>query len=118
MKWVEDILPNNEQWGQFSKGLLSFRDSISNSIELGMHKSHFCERRSKALIVLWNWIVDPRLKKLGENKVDEWRRWFDTRLDDAIEAANNQEHPEIERKSIQCQILLLSIDSDSIHRFA
>lgn len=43
-------------------------------------------------------ILDPRLKKLSDNKVNEWRRWFDTRLDDAIEAASTQQHPEIERK--------------------
>lgn len=42
---------------------------------------------------------DPRLKQLSENKVAEWRRWFDTRLDDAIEAAATQQHPEIESKT-------------------
>lgn len=26
----------------------------------------------------------------------EWRRWFDSRLDDAIEAAATQENPQIE----------------------
>lgn len=41
------------------------------------------------------WILDPRLKQLSENKVGEWRRWFDNRLDDAIEAASTQQHPEI-----------------------
>lgn len=29
----------------------------------------------------------------------EWRRWFDSRLDDAIEAAATQQHPEIESKT-------------------
>lgn len=32
-------------------------------------------------------ILDPRLKQLGEEKVNEWRLWFDNRLDNAIEAA-------------------------------
>jgi hypothetical protein len=32
-------------------------------------------------------ILDPRLKKLGEEKVGEWKLWFDNRLDQAIEAA-------------------------------
>lgn len=41
---------------------------------------------------------DPRLKQLSENKMNEWRRWFDTRLDDAIEAAAKEPHPEIESK--------------------
>lgn len=44
------------------------------------------------------YISDPRLKQLTDSKVNEWRRWFDTRLDDAIEAASTQQHPEIERK--------------------
>lgn len=43
-------------------------------------------------------ISDPHLKQLGEDKMDEWRRWFDNRLDNAIEAATTQQHPEIESK--------------------
>lgn len=31
--------------------------------------------------------LDPRLKQLGEEKMGEWRLWFDNRLDNAIEAA-------------------------------
>lgn len=42
--------------------------------------------------------TDPRLKQLTDSKVSEWRNWFDTRLDDAIEAASAKKHPEIERK--------------------
>jgi optic atrophy protein 1 len=33
-------------------------------------------------------ILDPRLKQLSEDKMSEWRKWFDNRLDNAIEAAN------------------------------
>lgn len=32
--------------------------------------------------------LDPKLKQLGEDKIAEWRAWFDSRLDDAIEAAD------------------------------
>lgn len=32
-------------------------------------------------------LLDPRLKELGEEKMNEWRLWFDNRLDNAIEAA-------------------------------
>lgn len=47
-------------------------------------------------------ISDPQLKQLGEDKMAEWRRWFDNRLDNAIEAATTQQHPEIEsKKSLQ-----------------
>lgn len=31
--------------------------------------------------------LDPRIKQLGEDKMSEWRLWFDNRLDNAIEAA-------------------------------
>lgn len=32
------------------------------------------------------YFLDPRLKKLSEDKMVEWRQWFDSRLDNAIEA--------------------------------
>lgn len=40
--------------------------------------------------------LDPHLKQLGEEKVQEWRNWFDSRLDNAIEVAENQENQQIE----------------------
>lgn len=55
-------------------------------------------RKSRQSIRIFNSILDPRLKQLTDSKVSEWRSWFDTRLDDAIEAASAQQHPEIERK--------------------
>ncbi|XP_031635854.1 dynamin-like 120 kDa protein, mitochondrial isoform X4 [Contarinia nasturtii] len=72
-KWLDDVLPNNDQWSSFSNNLKSIKNSVRDSIE-----------------------IDPRLKELSEKKMDEWRAWFDTRLDDAIEAASTQQHPEIE----------------------
>jgi optic atrophy protein 1 len=32
------------------------------------------------------YFLDPQLKKLSEEKFSEWRTWFDSRLDNAIEA--------------------------------
>lgn len=55
--------------------------------------------------------LDPRLKQLSENKMDEWRRWFDSRLDDAIEAASTQQHPEIESKNYIMITILVSFDN-------
>lgn len=43
-------------------------------------------------------LSDPRIKQLSDHKIAEWRRWFDSRLDDAIEAAATTQHPEIERE--------------------
>lgn len=42
--------------------------------------------------------LDPRLKQLSEHKLNEWRQWFDQRLDNAIEAAETQQNPQIESK--------------------
>lgn len=47
---------------------------------------------------LFPFILDPRLKQLSENKMNEWRQWFDQRLDNAIEAAETQQNPQIESK--------------------
>lgn len=73
MKWLEDIFPDNQQWKQFSKDLALVTKSVAETIE-----------------------IDPRLKQLGEQKVAEWRTWFDSRLDDAIEAAATQENKQLE----------------------
>lgn len=68
MKWLDDVLPDNDKWHQWRTNLVDFKDNIKNSIEL-----------------------DPRLKSLSENKYNEFKSWFDQRLDDAIAAAEAQE---------------------------
>uniref|UniRef100_A0AAG5DRH7 Dynamin-like GTPase OPA1, mitochondrial n=1 Tax=Anopheles atroparvus TaxID=41427 RepID=A0AAG5DRH7_ANOAO len=73
MKWLEEVLPDNEKWAQFTKSLLTVKDAVKDSIE-----------------------IDPRLKQLSEHKMNEWRQWFDQRLDNAIEAAETQQNPQIE----------------------
>uniref|UniRef100_A0A7G3AHH8 Dynamin-like GTPase OPA1, mitochondrial n=1 Tax=Lutzomyia longipalpis TaxID=7200 RepID=A0A7G3AHH8_LUTLO len=73
MKWLDDILPDNEQWHKFSKNLQAVGGAVRDSIE-----------------------IDPRLKKISEEKLAEWRAWFDNRLDNAIEAAETTENPTIE----------------------
>lgn len=64
MAWLNEVFPDNEQWQKFSNGVISVTGKMRDSIE-----------------------IDPRLKQLGEEKMSEWRKWFDTRLDNAIEAA-------------------------------
>ncbi|KFB35872.1 dynamin [Anopheles sinensis] len=73
MKWLEEVLPDNEKWANFTKSLLTVKDAVKDSIE-----------------------IDPRLKQLSEHKINEWRQWFDQRLDNAIEAAETQQNPQIE----------------------
>lgn len=45
-------------------------------------------------------VSDPRIKQLSDDKMAEWRVWFDSRLDNAIEAAETQENPQIESMQI------------------
>lgn len=76
MKWLDDVLPDNEQWHKFSKSLMSVGEAVRDSIE-----------------------IDPRLKKISEEKLAEWRAWFDNRLDNAIEAAETTTNPTVEGKT-------------------
>ncbi|XP_055593264.1 dynamin-like 120 kDa protein, mitochondrial isoform X2 [Uranotaenia lowii] len=73
MKWLEEVFPDNDKWAKFTSSLLKVKDSVKDSIE-----------------------IDPRLKQLSENKINEWREWFDRRLDNAIEAAETQKNEQIE----------------------
>jgi optic atrophy protein 1 len=64
MKWLNDYLPDTEQWDSFRGSLLGVKDKIKDNIE-----------------------IDPRLLTYGEVKYRNFREWFDRRLDAAIEAA-------------------------------
>lgn len=63
-KWLNDYLPDTEQWDSFRGSLLGVKDKIKDNIE-----------------------IDPRLLAYGEVKYRNFREWFDRRLDAAIEAA-------------------------------
>ncbi|XP_017484324.1 PREDICTED: dynamin-like 120 kDa protein, mitochondrial isoform X2 [Rhagoletis zephyria] len=67
MKWLDDVLPQGDKWGTFSKKLMEISSVMKDVVQ-----------------------IDPKLKELGEEKVAEWKMWFDNRLDDAIEAADYQ----------------------------
>jgi hypothetical protein len=59
-------------------------------------------------------ISDPRLKQLSEQKLDEWRAWFDTRLDNAIEAVE-VEHQENGQSTNNHNFLPFKNDCNSIN---
>ncbi|XP_008557012.1 dynamin-like 120 kDa protein, mitochondrial isoform X1 [Microplitis demolitor] len=67
VEWIENILPNDQQWQQFRESLIDIKNTVSDSIEL-----------------------DPRIKEYGESKYNEYRSWFSQRLDDAIKAAETR----------------------------
>ncbi|KAJ8918385.1 hypothetical protein NQ315_008081 [Exocentrus adspersus] len=69
LKWLEDVLPDNDKWQHWRGNLVDFKDNIKNNIEL-----------------------DPRIKAFSESKYNEFKGWFDKRLDDAIAAAEAQEN--------------------------
>lgn len=46
--------------------------------------------------------IDPRIKEYGLTKYQEYRIWFDQRLDDAIKAAESRQR-DLENNSIQSE---------------
>jgi hypothetical protein len=35
MKWLDDVLPDNEQWHKFARNFDAFKMSLRDSIEIG-----------------------------------------------------------------------------------
>lgn len=68
LKWLEEVLPDNEKFNQWRGNLIEFKDSLKNNIE-----------------------IDPRIKALSEAKYAQFKTWFDQRLDDAVAAAEKVE---------------------------
>lgn len=94
MGWLNEVFPDNEQWQKFSNGLISVTGKLKDSIEIGEHIDFSKHRFFSSIRIL-----DPRLKQLGEEKMGEWRLWFDNRLDNAIEAAEVEAQIEGEPRS-------------------
>lgn len=85
MGWLNEVFPDNEQWQNFSNGVISMTEKFKDSIEIGECCIIFVS--SDRFIIFYFLFLDPRLKELGEERMTEWRKWFDNRLDNAIEAA-------------------------------
>lgn len=84
LKWLDEILPDNEKWQQWRGNLIEFKDNIKDNIAIG---------KLWKIIEIKNYFFfywDPRIKSLTESKLGEFRSWFDQRLDNAIEAADQQ----------------------------
>ncbi|KAG7212237.1 hypothetical protein KM043_012568 [Ampulex compressa] len=69
VSWLNNIMPNEQQWQDFRESLMTARKNIAEKID-----------------------IDPRIKQLGEAKYQEYRTWFNQRLDDAIKAAEFNEN--------------------------
>ncbi|XP_023245178.1 dynamin-like 120 kDa protein, mitochondrial isoform X2 [Copidosoma floridanum] len=69
VSWINNLLPNDQQWRDLRASLLDIKNTVSDKIEL-----------------------DPRIKEIGEAKYKEYTLWFNQRLDDAIKAAQSNKN--------------------------
>lgn len=88
MGWLNEVFPDNEQWQKFSNGVVSLTEKLKDSIEIGTlnFRNFPFDYVTNYEIPIFH-ALDPNLKQLGEERMKEWRLWFDSRLDNAIEAA-------------------------------
>ncbi|XP_019696610.1 dynamin-like 120 kDa protein, mitochondrial isoform X3 [Harpegnathos saltator] len=83
--WLENMMPTEQQWQDFRGSLLMVKNTVANKIE-----------------------IDPRIKEYGQAKYEEYRVWFNQRLDDAIKAAEIHQR-DLENNSIQSAINTISM---------
>ncbi|XP_020283236.1 dynamin-like 120 kDa protein, mitochondrial isoform X5 [Pseudomyrmex gracilis] len=75
--WIQDMMPNEKQWQDFRESLMMVKSNTVDKIE-----------------------IDPRIKEFGLAKYQEYKTWFDRRLDDAIKAAESNQKEYQENSSI------------------
>lgn len=73
MGWLNELLPDNEQWGKFTTTLINAKDVIGDSLHIGVDR------------VLWLG-ADPRLRERSA----ELKEWLAQRYEDAVAAAATQ----------------------------
>ncbi|CAK1549158.1 unnamed protein product [Leptosia nina] len=64
MGWLNDLLPDNEQWEKFTTTLLDAKGKIGDQLQ-----------------------IDPRLREAGAARAAELRDWLSQRYEDAVAAA-------------------------------
>ncbi|XP_022828651.1 dynamin-like 120 kDa protein, mitochondrial isoform X2 [Spodoptera litura] len=64
MGWLNDLLPDNEQWDQFTTTLINAKSKIGDNLQ-----------------------IDPRLREAGLARAHELRDWLQQRYEDAVAAA-------------------------------
>ncbi|KAF4531828.1 hypothetical protein B566_EDAN000854 [Ephemera danica] len=68
MKWLEQYLPPPEKIDAFREGMIAMKDKLKDSFE-----------------------INPKFRTLGESKYQDFRSWFDRRLEEAIQATERAE---------------------------
>ncbi|XP_059054424.1 dynamin-like 120 kDa protein, mitochondrial [Achroia grisella] len=74
MGWLNDLLPDNEQWDRFTTTLISAKDKIGDQFQIG----------SRLMLLV---PADPRLREAGAIRAAELREWLAQRYEDAVAAA-------------------------------
>ncbi|CAG9572578.1 unnamed protein product [Danaus chrysippus] len=64
MGWLNDMLPDNDQWDRFTTTLITAKDRIGDQLQ-----------------------IDPRLREAGRARAAELRDWLSQRYEDAVAAA-------------------------------
>ncbi|CAH2061717.1 unnamed protein product, partial [Iphiclides podalirius] len=64
MGWLNELLPNNEQWDRFTTTLINAKERIGDQLQ-----------------------IDPRIRDAGLERAAEIRAWLEKRYEDAVAAA-------------------------------
>ncbi|XP_022828652.1 dynamin-like 120 kDa protein, mitochondrial isoform X3 [Spodoptera litura] len=74
MGWLNDLLPDNEQWDQFTTTLINAKSKIGDNLQIGVPLTLSVH-------------IDPRLREAGLARAHELRDWLQQRYEDAVAAA-------------------------------
>ncbi|XP_050357938.1 dynamin-like 120 kDa protein, mitochondrial isoform X2 [Nymphalis io] len=82
MGWLNEILPDNDQWDKFTTTLINAKEKIGDQLQIGP--------------LTLSLTSDPRLREAGLARAAELRGWLAQRYEDAVAAAatNNASHIE------------------------
>ncbi|KAK7028025.1 Dynamin-like 120 kDa protein, mitochondrial [Halocaridina rubra] len=87
-KFLEELMPSQEDLDALRNSLISYRDKIKDAVP--------------------DFTLDPKLKELGESKYDQLMLWFKQRLDDAIQAAEEEKSEKSSSSILDGEILTQS----------
>ncbi|KAI8433881.1 hypothetical protein MSG28_015820 [Choristoneura fumiferana] len=80
MGWLNELLPDEEQWGRFTSTLINAKDKIGDNLQIG-----------EPLVLS----ADPRLRAAGLARAADLKDWLAQRYEDAVAAAAaNTQHIE------------------------
>ncbi|CAB3236618.1 unnamed protein product [Arctia plantaginis] len=74
MGWLNELLPDNDKWDQFTTTLIEAKEKISDQLQIGVPLTLSVQ-------------IDPRLRDMGIARASELREWLSQRYEDAVAAA-------------------------------